>query len=177
MNLKDLLIVIIIRLFLFSCSSFPYKSAPEKDALAPLSSKNQTVDLTKQHPDLTKIIYTQAIEKYIEAVYQKNQTKIDTLFIINRKNGQADDFPDINLPTSLKQTKLFLLSQEESNNQKYLFKKTSPCVNIIGWIEEQKAEFVFVTFFPEFKHQYDCHLLYKYNSSKKDYIFEQFNFK
>jgi hypothetical protein len=173
MKSKNLLFAIITFLTLFSCSSSQYNSASKKED----SVSFHKVDTAKHHPDPTTGIYIQTIEKYIEAVYQRDKTILDTLFILKRSNGQPDDFPDIDLPTSLKNTKLILLNQKESDLQKYLFKKTSPCVNIIGWIEEQKAEFMFVTFFPEFKHQFDCQLFFKYNELEKDYVFEQFSFK
>jgi hypothetical protein len=173
MIFKGFLFATFTFLTLFSCSSSQYNSASKKED----SFSFQKVDTAKQHPDPTTGIYIQAIEKYIEAVYQRDKTILDTLFILKRSNGQPDDFPDIDLPTSIKNTQLILLSQKESDTHKHLFKKTNPCVNIIGWIEAQKAEFMFVTFFPEFKHQFDCQLFFKYHDVEKGYIFEQLSFK
>lgn len=157
---------------LLSCLSSPHNSTPEKENSAPLASKNQKIESAKQHPDPTTGIYIQAIEKYLEAVFQRDKTNLETLYVLKRNNGQPDDFPKINLPTSLKNTKIVLLDQKESELQKHLFKKNSPAVNIIGWIEEQKAEFIFVTFFPEFQHSFDYHIRFKKTNTEKRYHFD-----
>lgn len=109
-------------------------------------------------------IYTQAIAEYIAAVHKKDKTNFNTLFL-----GKHFDFPDIDLPATIDGTKIHLLTQEEINSNKSIYSKSSPYINLIGFIRNNKTEFVFVTFYPEFKHQYDCYLNFKYNSEKKEF--------
>lgn len=113
--------------------------------------------------------YVKAIQDFMDALYQKNKTVFDTLFFIKRNNGEPDDFPDIQLPQSIKQTKLILLTQQQADNHQQLYCKSSPCINLIGQIEKDSAEFIFIIFYPSYKHQYDCYSSYKFNSVKKSY--------
>ncbi len=109
-------------------------------------------------------IYAQAIEEYMAAVNKKEKTNFETLFL-----GKHFDFPDIDLPATINGTPIHLLTQEEINNNKSIYNKSSPYINLIGFFEIDKAAFIFVTFYPEFKHQYDCYLNFKYNSEKKEF--------
>lgn len=131
------------------------------------------IDSNQKNKIVLTSMYVRAIQDYIDAIDQKDKTVFDTLFFIKRENGQPDDFPSIQLPPSIKQTKLFLLSQLQADNHKQLYCKSSPCINLIGWVEKNKSEFIFVTFYPEYNHQYDCYISYKFNSAKKDYDLEK----
>lgn len=117
--------------------------------------------------------YVKAIQDFIDALYQKDKTVFDTLFFIKRNNGEPDDFPDIQLPQSIKQTKLLLFTQQQADNHQQLYCKSSPCINLIGQIEKDNAEFIFVIFYPSYKHQYDCYISCKFNSVKKSYDIEK----
>lgn len=123
-------------------------------------------------PDLSGI-YAKAIRYYINAVQQKDSTVLDTVFFIKRKNGQPDDFPDIQLPRSVNQTQLILLTQQQADDHKHNYRASSPCINLVGWVENQKAEFVFVAFYPGYTHQSDCHIQYKFNPSTNDFNLEK----
>lgn len=107
-------------------------------------------------------IYSQAIEAYIAAVYKKDKTNFETLFL-----GKRIDFPDIDLPAEISGTKILLLTPEESAQHKPAYSKTSPYINLIGFVENGTAEFIFVTFYPEYQHQYDCYMNFIYNPEKK----------
>jgi hypothetical protein len=141
------------------------------------SQTNNTIgtgneSITNTDNELTNI-YSKAISDFIEAIYQKDKTTFDTLFFNKRKNGQPDDFPDIELPKIINGTKLLLLSPEETNNNKQLYRKSSPYINLIGWVETDKAEFTFVTFYPEFQHRYDYYVSYQYNATKDNFVIEK----
>ena len=141
-------------------------------------TKNQStdsiaVDINQTNKTVLTSIYVRAIQDYIDAIVQKDKTVFDTLFFIKRKNGQPDDFPNIQMPLSINQTKLLLLTQQQADNHKQLYCRSSPCINLIGWVEKNKARFIFVTFYPEYDHQYDCYINYKFNSTKKDYELEK----
>ncbi len=103
--------------------------------------------------------YTQALNDYIIEIKKQKLVLSDTLFIADRKNGQADDFPEISLPKELNGFKLVLIDldkakvlQEENRTNIY--------INLVGWIEKNKAEFIFVTFSNGFEHQFDIKLNY-----------------
>lgn len=113
--------------------------------------------------------YSTAINQYLQSNYSTDKSKIDTLFINKRKNNQPDDFPDIELPKSINGAKIIMLSAEEAKEKQRYFRKSSPLVNIIGWIDDDKREFIFVTFFPEFKHRSDCYINYTYNPKTKEF--------
>lgn len=134
--------------------------------------KNQISDTIAPDSNELTSIYTRAIHDFIEAIYQKDKTVFDTLFFIQHKNGLADDFPDIQLPESIKQTKLLLFTQQEAENHKSFYHEASPCINLIGDVNENTSDFIFVAFFPEFQHQYDCYIHYNFDRPMKDYELE-----
>ncbi|MBS1653104.1 MAG: hypothetical protein JSU07_13945 [Bacteroidetes bacterium] len=136
-------------------------------------SDSVVVESNKTDKTALTSMFVKAIHNYIDAVYQKDKTVFDTLFFINRKNGQPDDFPDIKLPQSINKTKLLLFTQQQADNHKQLYRPSAPCINLIGGVEKNKAEFIFVTFYPEYNHQYDCYINYKFNSENKDYELEK----
>jgi hypothetical protein len=123
-----------------------------------LGSKSSHIDLGK--------IYNQAISDFITEVYKKDLIHFDTLFFGKRNNGQPDDFPDIAIAKTIKNIKIRLVDpaigkklQEEKRSRVY--------INLIGWVDNENAEFIFVTFSNGFEHKFDCHINYKYNSKLK----------
>lgn len=114
--------------------------------------------------------YINAIQDYIEAIHRKDKTSFDTLYLANRKLGGPDDFPDIELPKQIDGVEIILLSFGAAHTEKInQYKKTSPIINLMGWVDKKKAEFIFVTFYPEFNHKYDCYINYDFNSTKNSY--------
>ncbi len=83
--------------------------------------------------------YSQAIAEYIKAVNKKDKLFFDTLFI-----GKHEDFPDINLPASLENTKIISLTSEEAN--KKLTYRNLVYLNVIGNISKDHSNFIIVTF-------------------------------
>ena len=125
--------------------------------------------------DLTNI-YSQAITDFIKAVKKKHKTSFDTLFFGKHVYGQPDDSPDIELPQTIQNVQIRLITPE--NGQK----KQKECpsmvyVNMIGWVEQDKAEFIFVTFSNGFAHQYDCFINYIYDAEMRSYKIEQERFE
>lgn len=135
-----------------------------------LSNCTSTDNNPMDKDELTKM-YVRAIHDFMNAQYDKDKTVYDTLFIIQSRSGSTDDFPDIQLPEKLDQTVLKLISEEDANSNQFrhIPDETSPCINVIGWLDDITAEFIFVVFYPEFKHQYDCYIQYNFNDLKKDY--------
>ncbi len=117
-------------------------------------------------------MYTQAIGDFIKVANKKNMTVFDTIFIANRKLNQPDDFPDIDLPSQIENTQIVLITPDLakiSQNER----KSRIYINVMGWVDQAKAEFIFVVFSNGFDHQYDYNIDYKYNIKRK--IFELVN--
>ncbi len=114
-------------------------------------------------------MYTQAIGDFIKVANKKNTTVFDTIFIANRKLNQPDDFPDIELPSQIENTQIVLITPDLakiSQNER----KSRIYINVMGWVDQVKAEFIFVVFSNGFDHQYDYNIDYKYNIKSK--VFE-----
>ena len=169
-------------IYIFSLSVFIAFESYSANLIEKANTNNATSNLavTKNHlsqsivPDSNELtsIYSRAIHDFIVAVYQKDKTVFDTLFFIQHKNGLADDFPDIQLPEIIKHTKLLLITQQEAENHKSFYHEASPCINLIGDVNKNTSDFIFVAFFPEFQHQYDCYIQYNFDLSKKDFELE-----
>lgn len=115
-------------------------------------------------------LYIRAIGDFIQVLKQKDKMVFDTLFLSERKLGTEDDFPEIDLPERIGNTSLIMASIGKAHGKyKSHFKKTSPFINLMGWANKTDAEFIFITFYPEFQHQYDCYLNYVYEPSKKEF--------
>lgn len=147
----------------------PAKTGPDSST----SSGTSAVDSNEVSKLVLTNLYIKSIEDYMDAVHHKDKTVFDTLFLIKRQNGLPDDFPDIQLPPTVRETKISLLTQQEAGNHKSFFRVNAPAINLIGFVEKDKATFTFVAFYPEFHHQFDAYLDYKFNSTKKDYELEQ----
>ena len=136
--------------------------------LLPLSACGQPTAPFDATSDLVKI-YTLAIGDFIDAANAKNPIVFDTLFIAKRQNGQPDDFPDIVLPARIKNTAIQLITPEQGvKSQKERI--TRIYINMLGWVDKEKAEFIFIVFSNGFEHQYDYNINYTYNL--KDGAFE-----
>ena len=125
--------------------------------------------------DLRKV-YTQAISDFIKAANKKNKINFDTLFFGKRVNGQPDDFPDIELANTIRQTQIRLITPE-AGSKKQKENKTSIYINLMGWVDNEKAEFIFVVFSNGFRHQYDYNINYRYNAKLKVFELEKLEFK
>ena len=121
--------------------------------------------------ELTKI-YSQAISDYIKAVYKKDKTVFDTIFFGKRTFGQPDDFPNIKLPETIENTKIQLIDPEVGKKlQKE--RKSRIYINMIGWVDKKKAEFILVTFSNGFEHKFDFHIYYKHNDTQNEFLQEK----
>lgn len=109
-------------------------------------------------------IYSRAMEAYMAAVKTFNHTDFDTLFF-----GKQFDFPDMVLPETISGTRIRVLNQEEIDQYKTMYGERSPYINLIRFFEENKADFIFVTFYPEFNHQYDFYISFLYDSEKREF--------
>ena len=114
------------------------------------------------------IIYSRAISDYITEVSRQHLISFDTLFFGKRNNGQPDDFPEIVLPDTIKNCQIRLIDPAVGKKlQKEI--KSRVYINLIGWVDTDKAEFIFITFSNGFEHKFDCHIDYKYNLGRKEF--------
>jgi hypothetical protein len=140
----------------------------------PFHGIGQSPDLP-QKSELTKI-YSQAIADFIKAVNNKHKTSFDTLFFGRHVYGQPDDFPDIELPETIEHTQIILLSPE-IGLKKQKERKSLVYINMVGWVSQEKAEFIFVTFSNGCEHQYDCFVNYNYDAGQKEFDLAQLRFE
>jgi hypothetical protein len=115
--------------------------------------------------------FSQAIAEYIKAVYKRDGSVFDTLFF-----GKHSDFPNIELPASIENTRIVVLTAQEAD-KKRAYRKTLVYINLFGWVMKEKSEFIFVTFYPGYVHQYDCTIHFKYNPRQKKFELESLEFK
>ena len=160
-------------LFLLGIVNIPYahsqpklntskkQMAPRRNILKP--------DSAYQLNQATKA-YCQAISEYLKVVYEKGSPTPDTLFI-----GKNVDMPDIVLPVVINGINTVLLTSEEAE-KKLTYRKSLVYLNVVGWIEREKSEFIIVTFY-EFKPQHNCSIHYKYNSKSKEMELVSLNFQ
>ncbi len=142
---------------------------------------NQQIDsskkdsLTIQKDKLTKI-YTQAITEFVKATYTKDKTTFDTLYFGKHVYGQPDDFPDIELPQKIENTQIRLVAPDVGQ-KKQTERKSLVYVNMMGWVENEKAEFVLVIFTNAGEHQYDYFINFISNVSTNTFELDKIEFE
>ena len=132
-------------------------------------------NITVQKDELTKI-YTQAIAEFIKAAYKKDKTTFDTLYFGKHVYGQPDDFPDIELPETIEKTQIRLV-KPEVGQKKMGERKSLVYVNMMGWIDKDKAEFILVVFTNGGEHQYDYFINFLFNTLTKKFELDKIEFE
>ncbi len=128
-----------------------------------------------ENDELTKI-YTQAIGEFIKAIFKKDHTTFDTLYFGKHVYGQDDDFPDIDLPETIEKTQIKVVSPEIGKKLQGE-RKSLVYVNMMGWVEKMKAEFLFVVFSKGAAHQYDYYITFTYSSSEQKFKLSKIEFE
>ena len=130
------------------------RTIADSSSRASQQTNTETTDgLAMQKAELAKI-YTRAIAEFIKAANKKDKTTFDTLYFGKHVYGQPDDFPDIELPQTIEKTEIRLVAPEVGQ-KKQTERKSLVYVNMIGWVDKEKAEFIFVVFTNGGEHQYD----------------------
>jgi hypothetical protein len=130
---------------------------------------------TLQKSELTKV-YIQAIAEFVKAEYKKDKPKFDTLFFWKHVYGQSDDFPDIELPKIIENTHVKLVSPE-TKVKKEGEHKSLVFINMIGWVNKVKAEFILVVFTHGGEHLYDYTINFNYNFTQKEFVLNKIEFE
>lgn len=123
-------------------------------------------------------IYNKAIADFITVNYKKDSVKFDTLFFINRQNHKEDNFPEVILLKEIDGVKIILFSDSAANSEnKKLCKQRTPIINLFGFVSAVNAEFIFISFYPNFNFAQDCKLKYKIKKSNSELNFESSEIK
>ncbi|MBK8109822.1 MAG: hypothetical protein IPK46_05515 [Saprospiraceae bacterium] len=126
-------------------------------------------------PDL-KQLYPKAIAEFIKAAYQLDKPLFDTLFFGKHVYGQEDDFPDIELPNIIENTPIRLISPE-LGQKKQKEQKSMIYINLMSWLENNKAVFLFVVFSNDSEHQYDFSLYFSKNTPSEKYELDKIEYE
>ena len=129
---------------------------------------------TVKKNELAKI-YTQAIAEFIKISYKRNQNTFDTLYFGKHKYGQADDFPDIELPTTIENTQIRLVTSEVGQ-KKQAENKSLVYVNMMGWVDEGNAQFTLIVFANGFEHQYDYFINLNFDTRTNKFVLDKVDF-
>jgi hypothetical protein len=150
-----------ILLLLVACSEPPHDTVPTP---APANAY-QGID--------TAEAYRIAIADYLKAMYHKDGSLPDTLFI-----GRHDDFPDIQLPAIINSTCIRIVSPSEA-----MALKNGPhfaYLNIFGWFSPRELEFFAVRFEEGMRHRpdgrYDRHLYYRIGAGQDQFVLDSLSF-
>jgi hypothetical protein len=108
-------------------------------------------------------IYSQAIAEFIKAACKRDKTIFDTLFFGKHIYGQSDDFPDIALPETIEKTQIRLVTPE-AGKKKMVEGKSFVYVNLMGWVDKETADFIFVVLKNGTEHQYDYYINFTFNA-------------
>lgn len=133
------------------------------------------VSVRVSNDELTQI-YTQAIAEFIKVAYRKDKTTFDTLYFGKHVYGQPDDFPEIELPTSIENTQIRLVSPEVGQKLQ-AERKSLVYVNMMGWVDKEQAEFVFVVFTNDAQHQYDYFINFSFNPTTNKFELDKIEFE
>lgn len=139
------------------------------------ATTDTTDQLSVQQADLSKI-YTQAIAAFIKGAYKNDQTTFDTLFFGKHVYGQPDDFPNIELPETIEKTPVRLVTPE-IGQYKQQERKSLIYVNMMGWVDKDKAEFIIVVFSNGGQHQYDYFIDFIYNTAQSKFELDKIAFE
>lgn len=163
-----------------ACLNQKYDKTIDEKLITNKSLNSQTVPSTTfslivKKEELVKI-YSQAISVFIMTEYKRNKTTFDTLYFGKHKYGQYDDFPDIELPTKIENTQIRLVTPE-IGHIKQVESKSLVYVNMMGWVDNENAQFSFIVFTNGFKHQYDYFIGFNFNSSTNNFKLDKIDFQ
>lgn len=172
-------LIFAMHITLTACSNHLGDQPQADQMVGDTSSRQQTdsatTDSSLQQEELAKC-YTQAIGAFINAAYKRDGAIFDTLYFGKHVYGQPDDFPDIALPEIIEHTQIRLVTPEVGQVMQAA-RKSLVYVNLMGWLEKAKAEFVFVVFTNGGEHQYDYYINFKRKASSGDFALYEIAFE
>ena len=179
---KMTVLILIICIGLTACSNLTGdkhqtdKIIADSSATSAQHTNSETTDsVTVQKNEMTKI-YTQAIAEFIKAAYRKDKSTFDTLYFGKHIYGQPDDFPDIELPATIENTQIRLVTPAVGQ-KKQAESKSLVYVNMMGWVDKEKAEFILVVFTNGGEHQYDYFINFITKTSTNKFELDKIEFE
>lgn len=163
---KSILFCVATILFLGACSTS--SSETKSNAADTVKADAKKAD-TLSRAEVTAL-YSQAIAEYIKSAYKKEKVAPDTLFLM--KNVE---FPEITIPATIRKIPVRLLSALDAE-KKMKQQKSWVMLNVVGWPEKNKAEFVIVTFLDGGKPQHNCRINFTRHPEKKEFELDSLNF-
>lgn len=171
-----------ICIVLIACSNHAAKKSQSDKIIAdsystenPQTNSAMVDSFTVKKDELTNI-YIQAIAEFIKVAYKKDKTTFDTLFFGKHVYGQPDDFPDIELPKTIENTNIMLVTPEVGQKKQHA-SKSLVYINMMAWVDKERAEFVLVVFSNHVEHQYDYIINFTYNSTRKEFELGKIEFE
>lgn len=168
----SILFAISASILLLSCGaqagSATEVKAPADTAINTSGSIDTMQQLTRQ--------YTEAITSYIHNVKKEYNLSFDTLYFIKRAFGQPDDFPEIKLPQAIENTNIRLVPSTTFDRSGQVNRSVA-YINMMGWVDTARAEFIFVTFSNTGAHQFDYFINCRYDATSKRYVPSDSSFK
>jgi hypothetical protein len=147
---------IVLFLLLTACSDHSEKVNSEtigsKDSVV-TSKALSTFDSVK--------VYAQAIHDYLMIVEEKEDVKFDTLYLTKNVYFQNNKFPD-----EIDKVHILIISPDELTALKGL---SCTVINLVGWVNKEKGEFILVRFKPGGEHLLDYFINYTYNLETNNY--------
>jgi hypothetical protein len=157
---------------LLSCGAQAGSATAAKVSADTAIKTSSSIDTAQQ---LTRK-YTNAITSYIRNVKKEYNLSFDTLYFIKRSLGQPDDFPDITLPPEIAQTRICLIPSTAFDRSGQVNRSVA-YINMMGWVDTARAEFILVTFSNNGAHQFDYFVNYKCDPASKRFISSDSSFK
>ncbi|MEZ4920505.1 MAG: hypothetical protein R2792_15495 [Saprospiraceae bacterium] len=159
----------ILVFLLLSCTT-PTPSTPNSKPEKTAEIKGASAELDLQQ------LYTQAIADYIREVDSAYGLRFDTLYFGKHVFGQADDFPDIELPGHIAGTPVLLVSPEEGERIQRE-REAAFYVNLFGRTGSDRPDFLFVLFSKGFVHQFDVFIQYSRAPNTNEFVLDSARFE
>ena len=163
-------------LFLSACRPFTQKPAEREVKADALPDQAEQPALAADEE--LRRAYSSAIAEYIEASFDADQPTPDTLFI-----GKHPDFPDISLPDRIQDTPVLLLTPAEAD-PRVEYHTSMVYLNVIGWVNKNRAEFLIVTFLVQEENgaavhrpQHNCVLELGLDAERNKYVRRELRFE
>lgn len=173
------MVIVYVFMTLVAClgnSSDPVKKKRTADTISakPQPQAEASDSLNEQKLKLTPM-YCRAISDFIRYAFQRKQLPVDTLFFGKHVYGQEDDFPDIQLPEKIEGVPIRLISPE-IGLRKQKDRLSMIYINMMGWVDTAKAEFIFVVFSNGGAHQYDYFIDYAQRNNQMELALDTIQF-
>ena len=124
-------------------------------------------------------LYSLAISEYLNAMYEKDGSGIDTLYI-----GQYDDLHDMSIGKKIRNTVIVLMTKDTDPKKILKHRKYFHYINLIGFLTKDHGDFRAITFFVDNSEgkvnwwpQHNCIMDFSSGPGSKEYRLDKINFE